>query len=122
MYKNVLTMNQYDSLTSESIEYYTEQKPKKITQQNIKNQARNYYMIFSKVVINNVFKVSKIMYEGKICLLLTIGDITNQKIIQEKSLVDNVKNKIFKSFTHELKNPLNCKVKCINFFSPYVFV
>eukprot|EP00347_Sterkiella_histriomuscorum_P014284 403361468 len=93
--KNISTQNRNINLASESREYFTIQKdPKK---QNSKLEIRKYFMVF----------MSKIIYEGKICLLLTMRDVTNQKVIQEKKLVDEVKNRIFKSFTHELKNPLN---------------
>ena len=49
-----------------------------------KLEPRKYYMIFSKLdsgVDNNNIVVSKIIYEGKKCLLLTMRDITNQKVI-----------------------------------------
>lgn len=54
--------------------------------------------------------VSKIIYEGRACLLLTVRDVTNNKVLSEKKTVDEVKNRIFKSFTHELKNPMNCNL------------
>lgn len=41
------------------------------------------------------------------CLLITVKDITNEKIIDHQQVVDQLKNMIFKTFTHELKTPLN---------------
>lgn len=51
--------------------------------------------------------ISPITWGDKECLLLTVKDITHEKIIDQKQLMDRLKNMIFKSFTHELKTPLN---------------
>ena len=34
-------------------------------------------------------------------------DVTTEKIVDQKKVLDRLKNMIFKSFTHELKTPLN---------------
>eukprot|EP00347_Sterkiella_histriomuscorum_P015242 403357770 len=51
--------------------------------------------------------ISPISWGEKECLLLTVKDITHEKIIDQKQLMDRLKNMIFKSFSHELKTPLN---------------
>ena len=66
--------------------------------------------------------MSKIIYEGRACLLLTVRDVTNNKVLSEKKTVDEVKNRIFKSFTHELKNPMNCNLDLYYEFSFAVFL
>ncbi|CDW76603.1 multi-sensor hybrid histidine kinase [Stylonychia lemnae] len=61
------------------------------------NQAQKIYSI----------SISPITWGDKECLLLTVKDITHEKIIDQKQLMDRLKNMIFKSFSHELKTPLN---------------
>ena len=39
--------------------------------------------------------------------MLTVKDVTTEKIVDQKKVLDRLKNMIFKSFTHELKTPLN---------------
>lgn len=65
--------------------------------------------LVSTYIFINHYIVMKIVFENQICVLITLKEITQQKVMQEIQLVDIVKNMIFKSFTHELKSPLNCK-------------
>eukprot|EP00347_Sterkiella_histriomuscorum_P013279 403365326 len=51
--------------------------------------------------------ISPITWEGKDSLLITVKDITHEKVINQKQLMDKLRNMIFKSFSHELKTPLN---------------
>mmetsp|Transcript_9004 Transcript_9004/g.8397 ORF Transcript_9004/g.8397 Transcript_9004/m.8397 type:complete len:136 (-) Transcript_9004:671-1078(-) len=64
--------------------------------------------------------MAKVAYEGKLCLLMTVRDITDQKIFQEKQLIDSVKTRIFKSFTHELKSPLNFLMMSFDLMQNYI--
>lgn len=59
--------------------------------------ARKFYSI----------SISPITWKDKECLLLTIKDITHEKIVDQKKVLERLKNMIFKSFSHELKTPLN---------------
>eukprot|EP00347_Sterkiella_histriomuscorum_P008941 403343151 len=59
--------------------------------------GRKYYSI----------SISPIEWNNKQCLLLTVKDITHEKIIDQKKVLDRLRNMIFKSFSHELKTPLN---------------
>eukprot|EP00347_Sterkiella_histriomuscorum_P015572 403356521 len=51
--------------------------------------------------------ISPITWLGKDSLLITVKDITHEKVINQKELMDKLRNMIFKSFSHELKTPLN---------------
>ena len=39
--------------------------------------------------------------------MITVKDITHEKVINQKEVMDKLRNMIFKSFSHELKTPLN---------------
>ena len=57
--------------------------------------------------------ISQILWHEKNCLLLTVKDITTEKIVDQKRVLDRLKNMIFKSFAHELKTPLNGILGCL---------
>ncbi len=50
---------------------------------------------------------SDINWHDQRCALITIQDVTEFKLTDEKNLVDGVKQQIFNTFTHELLTPLN---------------
>ena len=55
------------------------------------------------------FRVSQspITWDGRKSVLVTMQDITAQKLSEEKELINDLKQAIFNTFTHELLTPLN---------------
>ncbi|CDW82214.1 UNKNOWN [Stylonychia lemnae] len=81
------------------------------TPSSINNRAQSYHDSHNSTVIQArkyySISISPIDWNDKPCLLLTIKDITHEMIIDQKKIVDRLRNMIFKSFSHELKTPLN---------------
>jgi K+-sensing histidine kinase KdpD len=46
-------------------------------------------------------------WEGSRCTFFTAINTTSEKIIKENTLIDKIKGSIMKSFSHEVKTPLN---------------
>ena len=55
--------------------------------------------------------MSTLQFDGKGSILVGIRDITTRKIVQERNVRDELKSRIFKSFTHEFFSPINM-IKC----------
>jgi len=51
--------------------------------------------------------LSRIHWSGEDCVLITLKDVTSNKLVIEKNILDRIKGMIFKSFSHEMHTPLN---------------
>lgn len=83
----------------------TFEKPNKLKRGNTSNTNSTVTKDVSKKFFT--VSISPINWKDNQCLLLTLKDTTTDKIVDQKKLLEELKNKIFKSYTHELQTPLN---------------